>query len=436
MSLENWKTEFENQKIVIWGFGMEGRSSLAFIRRLLPDQEIVIAESRKADLKKIMAENPHVKAVFDDETDFTKFDMVMKSPGIVAPKSIPSDNFTGQTELFLKHYRNQVIGITGTKGKSTTTSLLYALLKEKRAVNLVGNIGIPAFSAIDHMEEGELAAYELSCHQLEYCRQSPHTAAFLNLYEEHLDHYGTFEAYGAAKANIFRHQKPGDIIVMDQNLTQFISESINPPVLIGRDINAKGHTLIIPGHTLTVDNCALIGEHNYRNLAVAWYLARQYGVADEMVLDAMAKFQPLHHRLEDLGEFDGIRYVNDSISTIGPAAIQALKALQNVDTVLIGGNDRGIEYDELEDYLHERMDVKVIFMYATGRRVHKEMKEKGLDREGLYDTEDLKQAVALAKKLTRPHHICLLSPAASSYDHFRNFEERGDVFAKLASGKE
>ncbi len=169
---------------------------------------------------------------------------------------------------------------------------------------------------------------------------------------------------------------------------------------------------------------------------MAWYLARQYGVTDEMVLDAMAKFQPLHHRLEDLGEFDGIRYVNDSISTIGPAAIQALKALQNVDTVLIGGNDRGIEYDELEDYLHERTDVKVIFMYATGRRVHKEMKEKGLDREGLYDTEDLKQAVALAKKLTRPHHICLLSPAASSYDHFRNFEERGDVFAKLASGKE
>ena len=166
MSLENWKTEFENKKIVIWGFGMEGRSTLAFIRRLLPDQDIVIAESRKADLKKIMAENPHVKAVYDDETDFTKFDLVMKSPGIVAPKSIPSDNFTGQTELFLKHYRSQVIGITGTKGKSTTTSLLYALLKEKRAVNLVGNIGIPAFSAIDHMEQGELAAYELSCHQL------------------------------------------------------------------------------------------------------------------------------------------------------------------------------------------------------------------------------------------------------------------------------
>ncbi|MEE8807415.1 MAG: UDP-N-acetylmuramoyl-L-alanine--D-glutamate ligase [Lactimicrobium sp.] len=436
MSLENWKTEFENKKIVIWGFGMEGRSTLAFIRRLLPEQDIFIAESRRSDLAKIMAENPHVKAVYDDETDFTKFDLVMKSPGIVAPKNIPSDNFTGQTELFLKHYRSQVIGITGTKGKSTTTSLLYALLKEKRAVNLVGNIGIPAFSAIDHMEQGELAAYELSCHQLEYCDQSPHMAAFLNLYEEHLDHYGTFEAYGAAKANIFRHQKPGDIIVMDEHLTDFIKESINPPVLIGKDINASGHTLIIPGHTLTIEKCALIGEHNYRNLAVAWYLARQYGVTDEMVQDAMAKFQPLHHRLEDLGEFDGIRYVNDSISTIGPAAIQALKALQNVDTVLIGGNDRGIEYDELEDYLHARTDVKVIFMYATGKRVHKEMKDKGLDREGLYDTEDLAQAVALAKKLTRPHHICLLSPAASSYDHFRNFEERGDVFAKLASGRE
>jgi UDP-N-acetylmuramoylalanine--D-glutamate ligase len=179
----------------------------------------------------------------------------------------------------------------------------------------------------------------------------------------------------------------------------------------------------------------LIGDHNYQNLAVAYYAAEQYGISDEQVLDACRHFVPLHHRLEDLGENNGIRYVNDSISTIGQACIQALRSIQNVDTVLIGGMDRGISYAELENYLYERKDVQVIFMYATGHRIFAEMKEKTLMRDGLYQTEDLNEAVSLAKQLTRKGHTCLLSPAASSYDHFKNFEERGKIFEKLAFGE-
>lgn len=179
-------------------------------------------------------------------------------------------------------------------------------------------------------------------------------------------------------------------------------------------------------------DCRLIGQHNFLNLAVAYYIARMYGVTDEQVVSAMKNFRPLAHRLENLGEHNGICFVNDSICTIGQACIQALSALKNVDVVLIGGMDRGIHYKELEAYLSQRKDVQVIFMYATGHRILQEMKDANFVREGLYEVENLEQAVAFAKTLVRPHHICLLSPAASSYDHFKNFEERGDVFKKLA----
>ena len=147
--------------------------------------------------------------------------------------------------------------------------------------------------------------------------------------------------------------------------------------------------------------------------------------------DAIRKFHPLAHRLQDLGEnSNGIRFVNDSISTIGQACIQALESIDNVDVVLVGGKDRGIDYTDLENYLSQSR-VHVLLMYATGRRIAQEMQAKGLYRDGMEIVDDLKQAVTRAQQICRKHHTVLLSPAASSYDHFKNFEERGEVFTRL-----
>lgn len=433
MSLQSWKEEFEGKKILIYGFGLEGRGTYQLIRRLCPDLEITIADGGKG-AERAKEETTKTIVISDHNLNLSEYDLVMKSPGIVLKEGTDLSNISGEAQLFLKHYRNQTIGITGTKGKSTTTSLVAALLKEQYKVELVGNIGRSCFDVIDEMEDGALAAFEISCHQLEYCNTSPHIGVYLNLYEEHLDHYGSFKKYGDAKSHVFTNQEEGDIAILNQELTQYIPKSLNKPVLIGKDIYNKDKHLYIPGKDLEIKECNLIGNHNYTNLAVAYYIASLYGIRDEQVKHAAKTFSPLHHRLEDLGEKDGIRYVNDSISTIGQATIQALKALKNVETVLVGGMDRGIEYHELEEYLSKE-DVKVIFMYATGHRIHKEMKENNQLREHIYEVEDLEAAVNLAKEITSKGNTILLSPAASSYDHFKNFEERGDIFKSLTVGE-
>ena len=430
---ENWIQEFEGKNICIWGYGIEGKSTYRFIRKLFPDMELTIADGGKG-LEVAQKTTVHTTCMNDKDCDFSSFDLVMKAPGIVVGPQQTKDNISGEAQLFLKHYRQHTIGITGTKGKSTTTSLVYALLKEKYPTVLVGNIGVACFDAIEEMENGAYAAFEISCHQLEYCPYSPHIGVYLNLFEEHLDHYGSLEKYGNAKFNNIAHMQEGDIAIMHEMLEKYgyVQKAPVKPILIGKDIYAENKTLHIPHKELTIQDCALIGQHNYQNLAVAWYIADHFGISEQQVLDACRNFHPLHHRLEDLGEKDGIRYVNDSISTIGQACIQALKSIEHVDVVLVGGKDRGIEYEELEDYLSKRNDVNVVFMYASGKRIYTEMQEKGLMREGLYVVDDLQEAVNKAKLLCRKGHTILLSPAASSYDHFKNFEERGKVFEELA----
>ncbi len=433
MNRDAWRSEFAGKKILIWGFGREGMSSLRWIRMLCPALHVDVAEGTLSEkLSASAASFGNVTVLDQKDADFSSYDIVLKSPGIVIPSGMDRSNITQQTHLFLKHHGHQTIGVTGTKGKSTTTSLIKAVLSRQYRAHLIGNIGIPCFDILPELQDEDLCAFEVSCHQLEYCDYSPHIAVYLNLYEEHLDHYSGFQAYGDAKANCFRHQHTGDIAILGAELP-YVQER-RDAVLIGTDIRAEGNRLFFRNDCINVKETKLIGTHNMQNLAVAFAAGRYYGIRDEEFLRAAAEFQPLHHRLEYIGEADGVRFVNDSISTIGQASIAALKALPDTDVILIGGMDRGIEYRELEDYLSGRKDLHVVFMYATGARIYQEMEQQSMLQERMVLKEDLAQAVEYGRTHCRKGHIVLLSPAASSYDHFKNFEERGDVFRRMALG--
>ena len=399
-----------NKSILILGFGREGKSTYEFIKKYVNYSALAIADKNKPNCDEVV--------YFGDEylDNIDEYDVVIKSPGIPFFDIDKNVTVTSQTELMLMANRKNMIGITGTKGKSTTSSLIYCMLKNSgKDVKLVGNIGVPVFDCLDEITDDTLLVCEMSSHQLENVKYSPHIAVLLNIYEEHLDHYSSYEDYQMAKVNIFKHQKADDVVVYS-NENEIVCNYIN------KYANGKKYSFPYDYEVKT----SLIGEHNKKNIMAARLAVYSYGVDEEVIKESVKEFKGLPHRLEFVGEFNGIKYYNDSISTIPEATILAINSLENVDTVIIGGLDRGIHYEKFIEFL-ENSDVKnIILMYDTGLRIYNLLK-----RNGVFYEKDLENAVARAKKVTSKGHVCLLSPAAASYGFFKNFEERGKAFCEL-----
>lgn len=403
-----------NKSILILGFGREGKSTYNFIKKYVTYSSLAIADKNKPEVEEtIYFGDNYLEAV-------TKYDIVIKSPGIPF-FDIPKDVIvTSQTELMLMANRKNMIGITGTKGKSTTSTLIYCMLKDaKKDVKFVGNIGIPMFDCLEEITDKTLLVCEMSSHQLERVKYSPHIGVILNIFEEHLDHYESYEDYQLAKVNVFRHQKEDDVVIYS-NENKLVYNYINK--------YANGKKFSFPYDYDVESN--LLGEHNKKNIMAARLVAHACGVKEETIQKSIKAFKGLPHRLEFVGEFNGVKYYNDSISTIPEATIMAIESLEDVDTVLIGGMDRGIHYEKLIEYLEDSQVKNIILMYDTGLRIYNLLK-----RDGVKYVEDLDGAVELAKEVTTKGKVCLLSPAAASYGFFKNFEERGEAFIKLVKGE-
>ena len=390
------------KRVLIWGHGLEGRSAEAYISTHCQVASLDIFEGPQSGI------------------DEDAYDVIIKSPGI--REDHWGEKYTSATELFMGRFAGQTIGITGTKGKSTTASLLYHVLSrcQKRPVVFVGNIGIPCLNACDDIADDAIVVFELSCHQLDHLRVSPHVAVFLNLYEEHLDHYDTLERYFAAKAGITRNQGPRDVLIAGDEV----------PAL---DTEAQVRVLPAePPAGFEPFSMKLEGAHNQFNARVVYTIATSlFGCDEQDVRAAIAEFKGLPHRMEHVGCVGGVDYYDDSISTIPEAAIAALTSIPHAQTVLVGGMDRGIDYSKLVEFVKSHQDYRYIFMYATGKRIFDEVSGLSCCRY----VDDLAAAVALAKQTTDAGRACVLSPAAASYGYFKNFEERGDVFRALVLGE-
>ena len=383
--------EFDDKSILIWGYGREGRSTEEFLKTACRPKKIEIFEGKKEDIREDL------------------YDLIIKSPGIVMEEDDPK--VTSQTEIFLKAHRKNTIGITGTKGKSTTSAMLYHVLREclDRKVILLGNIGEPCLNHYEEMSEDAVAVFEMSCHQLAHTKVSPHIAVFLNLFEEHLDYYGTFEKYARAKRNITLYQDDTDVLYLGENL----------------DISTAAKTVVISRDQVADYDLQVLGEHNDYNAEFVCRIAtEQFGIQKDKVLESLKGFTGLPHRLQLLGEKDGISYYDDSISTIPSATISALRSVDNAYSVLIGGMDRGIHYEELTDFVRAHPEYAYIFMYESGQRIYRELQEL----QNCCFEQDLAAAVERAKRITPQGKACILSPAAASYGYFKNFEERGERF--------
>lgn len=428
------KNYIDNKKILIYGMGQEGKSTLAFFIKYFPNSDISILDEQFSIPDELTKNIKLVKKI----EEINNFDLIFKSPGIVIDDKILIDKskLTSQTELFIQCFRNQIIGITGTKGKSTTSSLLYYILKQYNTNTiLVGNIGIPCLDLIEQINENTIIIFELSCHQLEYVKVSPHIGIILNLFPEHLDHYKSFEKYAQAKKNIFRYQQENDIVIINENYKHLLSYENNfitvSNSIQDSDISVLGRKITIPQNEITIqkEDTQLLGKHNLYNISIVYYICNQYfNLSNEEFKYALKTFKGLPHRLEFIGEYNQIKYYDDSISTICETTIEALKCLENVGTLLLGGMDRGIDYSKLVDFIVNSNVDNIILLPDTSKRLDYLFKRISNHNKNIILTENLEKAVDISKQITPKGKICLLSPAAASYGFFKNFEERGNKF--------
>lgn len=401
-------------KIAILGYGREGQSTHKLIKELLPEKEVLIADDK----------SPLANCTLQDEC-LKSCTLYIKTPGISMKKlqGLDREKITSQTDIFLQLYSNQTIGITGTKGKSTTSNLVYKILLDQGFdVLLAGNIGLPLLEIIPNIKEDTIIVAELSAHQLQFIHTSPKVSILLNLFEEHLDHFDSYEQYKESKYNIAIKQTKQGVFVFNKDSKEIKALLEKTPLQSRQKPFSKEEA--------TIEANYLKGEHNQMNILSAILASQEFGAKKEEAETTAKNFQPLAHRLEYVGEKNGVVYYNDSISTIPQATIEALKALKKVQTLILGGMDRGIDYSPLVEQIGEFEVKNIAFVGQAGKRIYKEMKEKANNYNCLL-SDDYKEIVSWCKANTQKEKICLLSPAASSYDMFTNFEHRGEVFKQL-----
>lgn len=448
--------EFRDKKILLAGFGKEGQSSLRLLLTLNNFTEIAIADSNE-EVRSVIPDSIRHKINFYSGPKYLEhakaYDLIIKSPGIqqeTFPSTIPSAKITSQTNLFIKHLKNKIIGITGTKGKSTTSNLIYHTLKTAgKDVFLIGNIGIPPFDVLQNISNETLIVFELSSHQLAHVTHSPAIAILLNLFEEHLDFYASFDEYALAKFNIAKFQMANNWFIY--NAGDFIIQKLihnNPlnssaiPYAASRSkstyawIDQKDRLSLNLGdysgqYDLT-DRPTLPGDHNLLNILASICACKILDIDDVSIMKGILSFKGLPHRLEFIGIFKGIHFYNDSIATIPEATIEAVKTLKNVDTLILGGKDRGIDYSKLSRFLSACAISNIIFVGKAGEKIRSELIALGLYKGNMFLIKEFSEIKEIIIRFTSQGGICLLSPAASSYDMFKNFEHRGEVFKKIA----
>ncbi|HPF65394.1 UDP-N-acetylmuramoyl-L-alanine--D-glutamate ligase [Lentimicrobium sp.] len=451
------KSVTNGKSVLILGYGREGQSTLRLLDQCCPQLPLTVADADPLIVHKHPELNHEKLTVITGPAYLDKlnhFDLVIKSPGISlfnSGASFVPERISSQTDLFLRAYAPQVAGITGTKGKSTTSSLLHHIIRTYTSDTLLaGNIGIPLFDLVDKITPATRIICELSSHQLEFITRAPSISILLNLFQEHLDHYASFRHYQLAKFQIALKQQFNDAFLYDGsdvNILKLMEELRLPgrkfPVYTGEfpgngaGISGKNIVLRSSGTErilLSADHKGkLAGTHNLRNIISAASAAGMMNIPAAAIAEGVATFTPLEHRIEFAGNFSGKDFYNDSISTIPEATMAAVATLKKVDTLILGGYDRGIEYNGLADFICRSGIKNVILTGPAGERILGLLKQFKKCNPAIFFIREFEPAIEKAASVTPAGGACLLSPAASSYDRFKNFEERGRLFKELVS---
>ncbi|MDO8674051.1 MAG: UDP-N-acetylmuramoyl-L-alanine--D-glutamate ligase [Dehalococcoidia bacterium] len=450
--------EFAGKKVTVIGFGREGLAASRFM--VERGARVTVSDARKAEQ---LADNiglarglPIDYALGGNRVEDTvNADLVVVSPGV--PLDIPAIvaaraagvPITSETKLFVTLCRAPIIGITGSSGKTTTTSLVGEMLRgDGRHVLVGGNIGAPLLGRLEEITASTLVVMELSSFQLLLMEKSPHVAAITNLAPNHLDRHPHMEHYLEAKKNIVRFQKPSDFAVLNygnSHCRAIAGDCAAKVLFFSSAARVESGSYVRDGRIVVtdqgmeqtvceVDGIKLRGWHNVENVLTACAIALACGVRSAAMAAVATSFQGVQHRLELVRQIGGVQYVNDSIATSPDRTIAALNSFVEPIVLLAGGRDKHLPLEELAGKIHGKCKQVILFGEAAlllGEAIEQWQRQHGARALSVVRTGSMADAVKLASELAVANDVVLLSPACTSYDAFLDFEERGKEFRRL-----
>lgn len=401
-------------KVAIVGYGVEGKSAEAYWRTKGDDVTVCTTES-----------------------DLNGYDLLVRSPG-VHPSKLPEDaEVTSVTNEFMAVCPAPIFGVTGTKGKGTTASLLAEMLKNAgKTVHLGGNIGVPALDLLPQIKTDDIVVLELSSFQLMDAKKSPHVSVCLMVAPEHLDYHADEQEYWNAKGNIFAHQGPDDIAIYNRN-NQMAMDLAHTSAGSKIPYDAEGidkSGAYVSDETIwyqdtricNVSDVALLGRHNLQNVCAALAATRQETQDVPAVVKAIREFQGLPYRLQEVATVGGVRYINDSFGVQPDATKAAIESFEGPKVLILGGVDRNLSYADLADQIAKNTIRGIVLIGETAKGIQSELDSRDIPCEVVEG--DMRTIVRRATDMAQEGDVVILSPACASFDMFKDYIDRGEQF--------
>jgi len=427
--------DFKNKKIAVVGAGIEGLSSEKFLTE--KGAVVTLLDKNQGD---------------DYLKELGKYDLIIRSPGIKLSElktynlKLKTSKVSSQTKLFFELAPCKIIGVTGTKGKGTTSTLIYEMLKKQGFdAYLGGNIGEPPFNFLDKLNAQSVVVLELSSFQLLDMDKSPHVSVLLMTTSEHLNWHKDIEEYINAKRNILKFQTSKDYAILNRDYIAGNESDIytNAKVFyvsterngyegcsikdnaVFLELNGKEEKIIDDSEIL------LPGKHNLENVCAAVIAATLFGVLKDNMVSVLKTFKGLEHRLELVDTINGVKYYDDSFSTTPETAIAAINAFKTSEILILGGSSKNSNFEELGRVISNSKNIKAIIgIGAEWERIKEQITDSQSHIVLIEGAKDMETIVAAASKIALPGDVVLLSPACASFFMFKNYKDRGEQFKK------
>ena len=440
--------QLSGKKVAVLGLGIEGKDLCQFL--LKKDAQVTVFDQKEqSDLEEDYWVFKKQGINFSLGKDYLKnrllgFEIIFRSPGFrrLIPEIVEAEKrgstISSSTKLFFDLCPGRIIGVTGTKGKGTTTTLIYQILKnDGQGAFLAGNIGGPVLSLLPKIKSEDWAVLELSSFQLQDMEKSPHLAVVLFISSEHLDYHQDTKEYIEAKSQIVRHQKRDDLTVLnadDATSCSFADFTQADVFYYSRHQKVNG-SYVVSGKLYLfnqlvgeVDQLQIRGQHNWENVCASIIAGHLAGASLSSIKKAVFSFKGLEHRLELVRKFNGVDFYNDSFSTTPETAIAAVSAFSEPIILIAGGSEKGSDFTQLGKEISRSSVKSLILLGEMADRIKKASQKAGFEGKIIFRPKSIKTAVEAAYKEADKGEVVLLSPACASFDMFKNYKERGKQF--------